>query len=49
MKTPQIVSREEWKTAWQQMLVKEKAHTRAGRIRDFSRHQMSEPTGHCMR
>ena len=30
MKTPQIVSREEWKTAWQQMLVKEKAHTRAG-------------------
>ena len=29
MKTPPIVSSEEWKTAWEQLLVKEKALTRA--------------------
>jgi predicted dithiol-disulfide oxidoreductase (DUF899 family) len=30
MNTPPVVSRDEWKAAWQRMLVKEKAHTRAG-------------------
>ena len=29
MNTPPIVSAEEWKAAWEQMLVKEKAMTRA--------------------
>jgi len=30
MKTPPIVSRQEWDAAWRQLLVREKAHTRAG-------------------
>ncbi|MCA1845921.1 MAG: DUF899 domain-containing protein [Actinobacteria bacterium] len=30
MKTPPVVSSEEWKAAWEQLLVKEKEHTRAG-------------------
>lgn len=30
MQTPPIVSKQEWQVAWQEMLVKEKAHTRAG-------------------
>jgi predicted dithiol-disulfide oxidoreductase (DUF899 family) len=30
MKAPRVVSPEEWQTAWQEMLVKEKEHTRAG-------------------
>ena len=29
MNAPQVVSPEEWEAAWQEMLVKEKAHTRA--------------------
>ncbi|MBA3511149.1 DUF899 domain-containing protein [Sphingomonas sp.] len=29
MQTPPIVSKQEWKAAWREMLVKEKAHTRA--------------------
>ncbi len=29
MKTPPIVSPQEWQSAWEQMLAKEKAHTRA--------------------
>jgi predicted dithiol-disulfide oxidoreductase (DUF899 family) len=29
MQTPPIVSQQEWEAAWKQMLVKEKAHTRA--------------------
>jgi predicted dithiol-disulfide oxidoreductase (DUF899 family) len=30
MKTPPVVTPEEWKAAWEQLLVKEKEHTRAG-------------------
>jgi predicted dithiol-disulfide oxidoreductase (DUF899 family) len=30
MNAPQIVSAQEWQSAWEQMLAKEKAHTRAG-------------------